>query len=540
MFHKILTDEAELSLPTQFNNPFSYTPHKLAIEAANKVRNYIGTVDEWRNELAKGKMFGVLVVQNSYGELGYLAAFSGLLDGKNNHPYFVPPIYDLTSPSSCFKKEESAISAINSEIKNIENSSSYKDILERLNIETERVQRNVEEYRLLMQQHKTLRDIERKEITITPERQAQLIKESQFEKAELKRITQRENQRLEAIREELQKITNRIECLKNERKERSAQLQEWLFRQFVILNSKGEESNLIDIFYNYNKQLPPAGAGECAAPKMLQYAFKNGYKPIQMAEFWVGASPVGEVRVDGNYYPSCMGKCFPILTYMLKGMDVAKIKRENSFKAIDIEILYEDDHLIAVNKPAGLLSIPGKCSTTSVEELMQERYPNARTIHRLDMATSGVLLLAKNISMYKAMQSLFARREVEKSYEAIVEGEPAKEQGEISLPLAPDYINRPAQRVDYERGKEAVTKYRVLNSFKKGDKIYSRMLLNPITGRTHQLRLHMSHPASLGVAIVGDEIYGTPDERLMLHATSLSFTHPLTKEAIKIEVKAPF
>lgn len=504
------------------------------------MRNYIGTVDEWRNELAKGKMFGVLVVQNSYGELGYLAAFSGLLDGKNNHPYFVPPIYDLTSPSSYFKKEESAISAINSEIKDIENSSSYKDILERLNIETERVQRNVEEYRLLMQQHKTLRDIERKEITITPERQAQLIKESQFEKAELKRITQRENQRLEAIREELQKITDRIERLKNERKERSAQLQEWLFRQFVILNSKGEESNLIDIFYNYNKQLPPAGAGECAAPKMLQYAFKNGYKPIQMAEFWVGASPVGEVRVDGNYYPSCMGKCFPILTYMLKGMDVAKIKRENSFKAIDIEILYEDDHLIAVNKPAGLLSIPGKCSATSVEELMQERYPNARTIHRLDMATSGVLLLAKNISMYKAMQSLFARREVEKSYEAIVEGEPAKEQGEISLPLAPDYINRPAQRVDYERGKEAVTKYRVLNSFKKGDKIYSRMLLNPITGRTHQLRLHMSHPASLGVAIVGDEIYGTPDERLMLHATSLSFTHPLTKEAIKIEVKAPF
>ena len=506
--------------------------------AADEVRAYIAEREEWQEELSRGKMFGVLIVRRNDGEVGFLSAYSGLLDGANNHPYFVPAIYDLLTPQSYFQTEEGAISEINKKIATIEASEEYKQSLLQYERGIAELQEVLSAFREQMHKNKALRDYKRSSIKLTEEESLQLIRESQFEKAELKRINRRLQERESDLKSDVSIFENQIKSLKQERKERSAKLQEWLFRQFVLFNAQGDKKDLVDIFYQFNSQLPPAGAGECAAPKMLQYAYKNGLQPICMAEFWVGASPVGEVRHNGNFYPSCKGKCLPILTYMLKGMAVDD---ENIADVpLQLDIVYSDDYLIAVNKPSGVLSAPGKTGGESVEEILQKNYPGIKVVHRLDMATSGVLLLAKDISTYKAMQSLFATRNIEKQYIAIIEGVPQNKEGEISLPLSSDYENRPAQRVDFEKGKEAVTYYKVLESVCCDNGEMSRMLLIPKTGRTHQLRVHMAHQLSLGMPIVGDELYGNPSKRLMLHAQSVAFIHPITHERVEIKVSSPF
>ncbi|MBO5720849.1 MAG: RNA pseudouridine synthase [Bacteroidales bacterium] len=538
MFHRFAINISDISLPRQFNNPFRYTPHRLCLIAADEVRRYISSKKEWSEELSKGKMFGVLIVSNQKGEVGFISAYSGLLCGRNNHPDFVPPVYDLLTPDSYFQEEEQNISAINRDINEIESSECYKNAL--ISLDTERVSSKqiIEEYRKQIQENKALRKKKRL-ATLSIEEEARLIKESQFEKAELKRITMRLKRREEELRSNVKQFEEKIDSLKQERKGRSAKLQEWLFRQFKMLNSLGEEQDLVDIFSKFNNQLPPAGAGECAAPKLLQYAYKNNLTPLQMAEFWVGSSPVGEVRQDGNFYPSCKGKCLPILNYMLEGLDVEEFNPKTL--SAEITILYEDDYLVAVNKPAELLSVPGKTGGKSVEEIMQEKYFGAKVVHRLDMSTSGVLLFAKNDNVYKAMQTLFAMRKVEKHYEAIVEGVPREREGEISAPLLPDYANRPAQKVDYLNGKEAITKYKLIKTYIQGEgRKHSRLLLTPITGRTHQLRVHMAHPLLMGCPIVGDELYGKSDDRLMLHSVSVKFIHPITGQPLKIEAPLPF
>ena len=538
MFHKFSISISDVSLPEKFNNPFRYTPHRLSLMAADEVRAYIFGREEWQEELKRGKMFGVLVVRTQEGEIGFLSAYSGLLDGKNNHSYFVPAIYDLLTPQSYFQIEERNISLINKSIAEIEKSSEYKKSLSLYEKEIAASQKILSDFRRQMQESKALRDYRRSTNLLTSEEEALMIKESQFEKAEYKRLNKRVKEREEELKIELLRYEDKIKSLKQERKERSANLQEWLFRQFILLNAQGEEKDLVDIFYHFNSQIPPAGAGECAAPKMLQYAYKNNMQPICMAEFWVGESPVGEIRYDGNFYPSCKGKCLPILTYMLQGVD---IEDDSSCEVPQtLDIVYSDDYLIAVNKPSGMLSSPGKIGGESVEEILQKSYPDVRAVHRLDMATSGVLLLAKDVHTYKVMQQLFASRRVDKQYVAIIDGVPQKEEGVISLPLSSDYANRPAQKVDLEKGKEAITKYKLLESYSHEDRICSRMMLTPITGRTHQLRVHMAHHLSLGMPIVGDELYGKPDKRLMLHAQSVAFIHPMTGEKVEIKVRSPF
>ena len=538
MFHKFSSNIAEISLPEKFNNPFRYTPHQLCLLAADEVRTYILAKEEWQEELNRGKMFGVLVVRNHDGEIGFLAAYSGLLDGANNHQYFVPAVYDLLTPQSYFQQEEQEISEINQRIKSIENSQEYKNSLFLVKDAKDSAQKILSDFRSRMQESKALRDLKRATQTLSQEEEALLIKESQFEKAELKRITKRLQEQEIELNTLVEPFEEQIKSLKQERKERSAALQEWLFRQFILLNSQGDKSDLVDIFRQFNNQLPPAGAGECAAPKMLQYAYKNNMQPICMAEFWVGESPVGEVRHNGNFYPSCKGKCLPILTFMLQGVDVEKEVVAEPLS--QVEILYEDDYIIAVNKPSGMLSSPGKVGGDSVEDILQKRYPGIKVVHRLDMATSGVLLLAKDMVTYKAMQSLFATRQVEKQYEAIIEGIPQNCVGEITLPLISDYANRPAQKVDFENGKEAVTQYNLLDSYIYEGRKVSRMLLKPLTGRTHQLRVHMAHNLSLGMPIVGDELYGKQADRLMLHAFSVQFIHPVTNKRVEIKVPTPF
>lgn len=543
MFHRFSKDIVDIPLPQQFNNPFRYTPHLLCRMAADEVKNYICNKKEWSNELAEGKMFGVLVVENKDGEVGYLAAFSGLLAGDNTHSYFVPAIFDMLSPECYFQVEERNISDINREIKAIKQSKEYNEALENYREGLEEIEKEIELFRSKSKLNKELRHQKRANLTLTPEEEEQLIKESQFEKAELKRLTKRLSERELELKSNMLFFEDKIKSLKRERKERSFELQKWLFLQFRLYNAKGDIKDLIDIFYKYNQQLPPAGSGECAAPKLLQYAYTNNLKPLQMAEFWVGKSPKGEIRVDGNFYPSCKSKCLPILTYMLEGLEIAPFEDGCDTKLQNIRVVYEDEYLLILDKPEGVLSVPGKIDALSVEDWVRNIYLKSNdsyVVHRLDMATSGVLIVAKSIEVYKLMQKMFASRRVEKEYVAIVEGHINSKEGEINLPIIPDFENRPAQKVDYENGKETITKYKVLSEYIEDGASYTRISLKPITGRTHQLRVHMAHPHSLSTPIVGDEIYGTPKTRLMLHAASVTFTHPITNEYMCIEVAPPF
>lgn len=367
-----------------------------------------------------------------------------------------------------------------------------------------------------------------------------MIHESQFQKAELKRLKQQWNERIAAIRAETETFKSEIERLKTERKTRSAALQQQLFEQFKILNAKGEVRDLCDIFKETAQKTPPAGAGECAAPKLLQYAYLNRLKPIAMAEFWWGDSPKMEIRHHGYFYPACKGKCEPILKHMLQGLDVEDNPLLTDLhRHTELEILFEDDWLLAINKPAGMLSVPGKTDADSVYQRLKTRYPDATgpmIVHRLDMATSGILLVAKTKEVHQNLQAQFKNRTVKKRYTALLDGVIAIDNGIIDLPLCLDPSDRPRQIVSEEYGKPAITEYQVL-SYNKNQ---TRIAFYPLTGRTHQLRVHASHPQGLNTPIVGDELYGKGADRLYLHAEFLKFRHPISGEIIRIEKKADF
>lgn len=545
--------EQRESLPIKFTNPFSYTPHSLCIEAAEDVRRYLRET----LHLSESKMFGVLVTESPLGEIGYFAAFSGNLLGSNNFDFFVPPVYDLLNPDDFFKVGEREISQINCEIESLLANSEYVALLVEVKTLRTKIDSKLQELKEEYHLSKKLRSEKRCILTADfaqgkisePEFKTALsvlVRESQFQKAEMKRVEERLKQELSVFKSRLDVHNMRINELKQLRKERSAALQQRIFENFKFLNAKGETASLLDIF-NGN---PPAGAGECAAPKLLQYAYKNGYRPIVMGEFWWGDSPVGEIRKHGEFYPSCKSKCEPILKFMLQGLDVDSANFHTSygcdcesFGLRNIEVLYEDEYILAVNKPAGILSVPGKNAT---EPSIMELY-NFKPAHRLDMHTSGVLLLAKNDNVYKDLQKQFACGEVKKCYNAVLEGivQPLKcgnavkftdnsnTQGTISLPLIPDYENRPRQMVDFQNGKEAVTNFKII----KFENNRTFIEFYPKTGRTHQLRVHSAHQFGLNTPIVGDLLYGKADKRLMLQAKSVEFTHP-SKGVITITAKS--
>lgn len=538
MFHRFTTDISAIGLPRQFNNPFHYRPHALCLLAADEVKRHLALRGEWNAEVSMGKMFGVLVVRSSSGEVGFLAAYSGLLDGSNTHSFFVPAVYDMLAPEGYFKREEATITQINHSIEALLAGDEYLDACRQLDACRADASAELSAMRHKMQDAKRMRDHLRASAKLTPEEQERLINESRFQKAELKRLAKRWQGQIAEHETSVAQITDRVDALKEERKQRSAALQKWLFTQFVMLNANGEQRTLLQIFEGYSGTLPPAGAGECAAPKLLQYAYAHAMHPLCIAEFWVGASPVGEVRRDGCFYGSCKGKCEPILDFMLRGLQVDKSPLENSGEHFfDIATVYEDDYLLVVDKPSGMLSVPGIVGGCSVQEYLRTKTHNDTllVVHRLDMATSGLLVAAKNVEVFKAMQQLFALRKVKKRYVALLQEVPAVDSGEISLPLAPDYVNRPRQMVDFENGKEAVTRYNVTGVINYKGACYTRVELFPLTGRTHQLRVHCAHRLGLDCPIVGDELYGNAGERLMLHASSLSFTHPFTGEEIALE-----
>ena len=608
MIHFFKKPVSHLALPEKFTYPFHYTPHPLCVLAAEEVKEYIASRKEWQEELASGKMFGVLIVQTDNGitnneenQIGYLAAFSGNLAGKNLHPYFVPPVYDLLQPEGFFKIEEEQISAINIRIRELENSGSYLDSKEKWKIETEQAKAVLNQAKAELKMAKEAREIRRQSSPeLSGEEQASLIRESQYQKAEYKRLEKKWKKRLEELETEVRHFDIEIERLKTERKERSAALQRKLFEQFRMLNAQGEVKDLYTIFEQTVQKVPPAGAGECALPKLLQYAYLHQLKPLAMAEFWWGDSPKNEIRHHGYYYPSCKGKCEPILQHMLQGLEVDENPLLNPVhEEEELEIVFEDEWLLVVNKPAGMLSVPGKAEDRdSVYHRLKKKYPEATgpmIVHRLDMATSGLLLVAKTKEVHQDLQAQFANRSIKKRYVAVLDGaiikteketKPIAEKaillaketvstkktakaertgntGRIELPLCLNPLDRPRQMVSSEHGKEAITEYQIIseseritseseNTFNESNRIdesersinesrkYTRIIFYPLTGRTHQLRVHAAHPEGLGCPILGDELYGKKADRLYLHAEYIEFRHPIYGDILCIQKEADF
>ena len=516
--HPLHTD---IEPPSQLNNPFNYAPHPLCLLAAEEVKKYVRAHEDLLADAEKGEMFGVLIVpplqlprggeqepvqdappRGSQRGVGFLAAYAGLLAGRNDWDWFVPPIFDAQQPDGRFKQTEAKISALNKEIESLETTNT---------------------------QH-------------------------------------------------LSPNTQRVLTLKHRRKQMSNDLLLWLFEQYNLINYKGEVRNVVDIWRDYHNSpkllrkfpLPPGGTGECCAPKLFQYAFQHGLKPLAIAEFWWGESPKREIRHHFQFYPACNGKCKPILSWQLAhplpsrregGSPPQPSRREGA--GVYVQTLFVDDQIAVVVKPEGLLSVPGNTGEISLYDIMRQRFPNATgpmMVHRLDQATSGIIVVAKTEYAYKQLQRQFEQREVKKRYVAMVqptlnpsrrEGENTSEadknslpsggagvgsRGTISLPLAPDYLDRPRQVVDYEEGKPAVTDYEFIGQ----EGPYYRVLLTPHTGRTHQLRVHCAHQDGLGMPIVGDDLYGFHSDRLYLHAEYLSFTHPLTGEKMEFKKEPDF
>lgn len=539
MFHSFQTSIAGIELPRLFTYPFHYTPHPLCVMAAGEVQAYINKQTRWKEELDKGKMFGVLIVRTSNGQTGYLAAFSGNLCGSNSHSFFVPPVYDLLKLDGFFKIEEEQISAINHQIGQLQNCDRYLELQQKMERETASSQQALSEARKVLKAAKEKRE-QRRLHRPNENEQAAMIRESQYQKAEFKRLERYWKEQISEIKTELESFSSQIEALKAERRNRSAALQQKLFQQFNFQNAKGETKNLCAIFEETVQKTPPAGAGECAAPKLLQYAYLSGLSPIAMAEFWWGESPKTEIRHHGYYYPSCRGKCEPILRHMLQGLDVEPAPSERYSLSQNMpEILFEDQWLLVLHKPEGVLSVPGKSEEQSIYSLLRARYPEATgplVVHRLDMATSGLLLAAKTQEVHRHLQAQFENRSIKKRYIALLDGILSEEEGVIDLPICPDYLDRPRQMVNEELGKTAITRYQVMDR-KNGQ---TRIAFFPLTGRTHQLRVHAAHPLGLNCPIVGDELYGRKAERLYLHAEYLEFIHPVSGQRMVIEKKAEF
>ena len=528
-----------IALPAQFTYPFHYTPHTLTELAAKGVQIFLQSRKDWAEELQEGKMFGVLIVRTPEKRIGYLAAFSGNLAGSNHHSFFVPPVYDMLQPDGFFRQEEKNISAINLQIKKTENSSLYLEMKNELNAAKQYAAAAIAQYKEALKKAKSERD-ERRKSGISPEEETLLIRESQHQKASFKRKEKELQNFIKEKQGKVRQIEETICLLKQERKKRSAALQEKLFGQFRMLNAKGERKDLCELFKSTPQGFPPSGAGECALPKLLQYAYSSDLTPLAMGEFWWGMSPKDEIRHHGHFYPSCKGKCEPILRHMLIGLDIENNPLEdNIHQHTPLDILYEDDSLLVVNKPAGMLSVPGKNDLDSIFQRLRILYPHATgpiIVHRLDMATSGLLLAAKTKEVHQKLQALFEERKIKKRYTALLEGELSFAHGTISLPLCLNPLDRPRQMVDFTHGKEAVTYYETMG-YENGK---TRVYFYPLTGRTHQLRVHAAHSQGLNHPIVGDELYGWKSDRLYLHAAELEFLHPVTQKIIHITKEADF
>ena len=542
-----------------FPNPFYYEPSPLA-------RLAVALLQQSLPELKEGKMFGVLIVEYG-GKLGYLQAYSGQLECISDDS-FVPLVFDYLQPNGYFKTHEAEITALNHEIEVLKQSDDYEKAIKKIADLKVEAQQVVAEAQQKMVIAKRLRDVRRKEKAIVSEdEQREMIRESQYMKAELHRTKKRYAALLEAAEAEVEAYNRKIAELKSTRKRKSDQLQRWLFSQFIFQNAQGERSDLLSIFRNYyllhspksvlathyvamGEQItlfPPSGTGECCEPKLLQYAFTHGMRPVEMAMFWWGEPPKTEIRQHGQFYPACNGKCKPLLTWMLKGMSVAANALETEAEQ-SIEIIYEDHDLAVILKPSGMLTVPGRSKKQSVETILRQRWNENDTpiiVHRLDMATSGLLVVARNRYAHKQLQAQFKERTIQKRYVALLSTDLLNrvglpKEGTISLPMCADVLDRPRQIVDKNKGKTAITHYKIVGKIPIQDSYYSEAVkveLRPETGRTHQLRVHCAHSEGLACPILGDTLYGKRADRLYLHAEYLAFTHPTTGKPLSFESK---
>lgn len=541
-FHLFKSNISDINLPEKFTFPFYYEPHELSKVASQELQNYLETqsdfehnfgLEENQEGLVIGKMFGVLVCQNENKELGYLAAFSGKLADSNHHKYFVPTVYNMLDENGFYKIGENELNQFTKEIEFLEQNSEYLIALEKLkNIQNE-AEIDLNRQKKFMKSQKSVRDKKRKDSGFDTE---ELNKESQLEKILLKKMIAYWNYKVSDAQREVDVFTNKINSKKEIRSFKSVQLQQQLFDNYAFHNQYKKSKSLGEIFKNN----PPAGAGECAAPKLLHYAFQNDLKPIAMAEFWWGESPKSEIKKHKQFYPACTGKCEPILKHML--LDIKMDENpflNNTAENQDIEIVFEDDYLAVIHKPHEFLSVPGKNVKDSVYQRVKDLYPNATgplIVHRLDMSTSGLMLIAKSEEVYKNLQSQFLKRTVQKKYVALLNGIVTPNEGFIDLPLRVDLDNRPNQLVCFEHGKSARTKFEVISR----ENNQTRIHFYPISGRTHQLRVHASHKLGLNCPIIGDDLYGIKANRLHLHAEEITFEHPISNEKITILKEADF
>jgi len=543
-------DISAVLLPKQFTYPFCYKPHLLAEIACEELQKKLAIFHPLATK-QKGRMYGVLVVKTPKGELGYLSALSGnandCKDDENDKINFVPAIHQVNDKSAKEIAKQAEINNINSEIARLETNPKLAELTQLFTKQSKRTQGQIEQLQSKMRANKKKRKEKRLwlESASLPESEyrsisIELSRQSVTDKKALLALKESSGQQLNAIELELAKLTLEIDTLKKTRKKLSSRLQKEYFKQYQLLNIQGERKDLIELFRDTIEQKPPAGSGDCAAPKLLQYAFLHRLTPICMAEFWWGEQPKSEIRKHLHFYPACQGKCQPILTHMLKGIDVEENPLlRNPAEGKSLDIVYSDEHLVVVNKPADFLSVPGKSIQDSVYSRIRDMFPQATgslVLHRLDMATSGLLLLALNERAHKHLQHQFIDKKISKRYVAIIDGLLTEKSGKITLPLRGDIDDRPRQMVCYEYGKKAETHWEVIEHSNSQTKLY----LYPISGRTHQLRVHCAHPQGLNMPIVGDGFYGKHSSRLHLHAQRLSFTHPISKEVLTFEVEADF
>ncbi|WP_299080950.1 RluA family pseudouridine synthase [uncultured Paraglaciecola sp.] len=555
-FTRFTTSTKQYSLPKRFTFPFYYQPHPLCVLAAEQLQQQLKSTTNWQHNFGLtddpknviGKMFGVLLVQNSEGELGYIAAFSGKLAEQSQIQGFVPPVFDLLAEDSFFFAEKNAINRLNSKIQELENAPELLQLTQQMAAFESGQNQQLQELRQETIENRKKRKLQRQYLKhevdqdLLNECLKALAKQSVTDKWRLKELTEHQHQAKQKQQAALHQLIAQITDLKRQRKQQSAELQNKIFAQYQFLNRDLEVKTLLDIFAETAFKTPPAGAGECAAPKLLQYAFTHGLKPLAMAEFWWGASPKSEIKKHQQYYPACSGKCQPILKHMLKGMALDENPlTSDSGKHKELDIVYKDPDILIVNKPAEFLSVPGKEISDSVFQRIKQQFPEATgplIVHRLDMSTSGLMVIALNSAANKSLQKQFIRREVHKQYVALITGLPKQDSGEITLPLRGDIYDRPKQLVCHNSGKQALTKWQVLE--RNSDQNQTRLLLTPHTGRTHQLRVHCAHAEGLNMPILGDDLYGRLDNRLYLHAQRLEITHPVNKKNMVFQVEASF
>ena len=545
--HSLLTllaqSQEEKEPPSSLPSPFATRPHAIAIRAAEILQQelFAGTHDGLGHDfdaLGEGKMLAVLVVRDSALGLGFLRAGSGMLGGTWRPAGFVPPVFDDDARDRFWPAGQEQLQAVAEEIHALKNSEEARQLASAKQELKDQHEQAARELRATHKANKKRRAVLRSCDTTTETELLTLSHQSQEDRRAGKALRAKQRIELGCVLDEHRAFDQRIREKRSERASISNALLAKIQAGYQIANAKGETSSLAALYPG----VPPGGSGDCAGPKLLAYAYKLGLEPVAFAEFWWGAPPPGGGRHSGQYYPACRGKCGPLLAFMLQGLDhdPPPLFASTTPKTSSLTTIFEDAHIFAINKPEAMLSVPGATSLLrdSVLTRLRDAHESSDrplSVHRLDRDTSGVLVLAKSPKAHRAMQALFANRTIEKRYVAWLDGIVVTDRGRISLPLRVDIDDRPRQVVDKQHGKEAITDYVVLER----TSTHTKVAFFPRTGRSHQLRVHAAHPHGLAAPITGDRLYGTPQQRLYLHAESLCFVHPITGLKIVIECPLP-